>query len=40
MRPWTQSALWESVAAELAGHLEAGLQPLLTEDVLRFAAAR
>ncbi|GAB2966449.1 hypothetical protein GCM10027184_13760 [Saccharothrix stipae] len=37
---WRSDAVWASVAAELRGHLERGLGGLLTEDVVRFAAAR
>lgn len=40
MRPWLQHEVWRVVAAELAEHRQAGLERLLTEDVVRFAAAR
>lgn len=40
MRPWLDSAVWEAVAQEIAGHQRAGLERLLTEDVVRFSTAR
>ncbi len=40
MRPWLEPAVWQAVARELGEHRKAGLERLLTEDVVRFSAAR
>ncbi len=40
MTPWRDPAVWQAVAAELRGYRGIGLGELLTEDAVRFAAAR
>ena len=40
MRPWLELPVWEAVASELGEHQQAGLERLLTEDVVRFSAGR
>jgi hypothetical protein len=40
MSPWLSQAVWAAVAAEVRGHRERGFGTLLTEDAVRFCAAR
>jgi hypothetical protein len=37
---WKDPAVWSAVATDLRGHRQRGLAGLLTEDTVRFAAAR
>lgn len=40
MQPWKDAWVWESVAEEIGDHRRRGYGALITEDVLRFVAAR
>lgn len=40
MQPWRDAWVWESVAEEIGDHRRRGYGAIVTEDVLRFAAAR
>jgi hypothetical protein len=40
VQPWRDAWVWESVAEEIGDHRRRGYGAIVTEDVLRFAAAR